>query len=66
MPVCHNIDVMHMEKNVSDAILSLLMHNAKSKDGVKARQYLEDIGIQSNLHTQLRGKKHIYPQLLIG
>lgn len=31
MPVRHNIDVMHVEKNVSDAILSLIMHNVKSK-----------------------------------
>lgn len=61
MPVRHNIDVMHVEKNVSDAILSILMHNAKSKDGVKARQDLEDIGIRRNLHTEVRGKKMYLP-----
>ena len=61
MPVRHNIDVMHVEKNVFDAILSLLMHNAKSKDGVKARQDLKNIGIRSNLRTQLRGKKTYLP-----
>lgn len=31
MLVRHNIDVMHVEKNVFVAILSLLMHNVKSK-----------------------------------
>ncbi|CAE6199549.1 unnamed protein product [Arabidopsis arenosa] len=61
MPVRHNIDIMHVEKNVSDAILSLLMHNAKSKDGLKARQDLEDIGIRKNLHAEQRGKKTYLP-----
>ncbi|KAG7568012.1 hypothetical protein ISN45_Aa04g008500 [Arabidopsis thaliana x Arabidopsis arenosa] len=36
LPVRHNIDVMHVEKNVSDAILSILMQSAKSKDGYLA------------------------------
>ncbi|XP_010451613.1 PREDICTED: uncharacterized protein LOC104733759 [Camelina sativa] len=31
--VRHNIDVMHVEKNMSDALLSILMHSGKSKDG---------------------------------
>ena len=41
MPVRHNIDVMHVEKNVSDALLSILMHSTKSKDGLKARKDLD-------------------------
>ncbi|XP_013646143.2 uncharacterized protein LOC106350852 [Brassica napus] len=61
MPVRHNIDVMHVEKNVSDALLSILMHSAKSKDGLKARKDLEEMGIRSNLHTQARGKKTYLP-----
>lgn len=61
MPVRHNIDVMHVEKNVSDALLSLLMHSVKSKDGLKARKDLEDIGIRSNLHAQIRGKRTYLP-----
>ncbi|XP_013729011.2 uncharacterized protein LOC106432716 [Brassica napus] len=59
--VRHNIDVMHVEKNVSDAILSLLMQSAKSKDGLKAHHDLEDIGIQKNLDTQVRGKRNYLP-----
>ena len=54
----HNIDVMHVEKNVSDALLSILIHSGKSKDGLKARKNLEDMGIRSNLHTEIRGKRH--------
>ncbi|XP_013745892.1 uncharacterized protein LOC106448572 [Brassica napus] len=61
MPVRHNIDVMHVEKNVSDALLSILMHSGKSKDGLKARNDLEDMGIRSNLHTEVRGKKTYLP-----
>jgi len=52
---------MHVEKNVSDAILSLLMQSAKSKDGLKARKDLEDIGIRKHLHTEVRGKKTYLP-----
>ena len=61
MPVRHNIDVMHVEKNVSDALLSTLMGSAKSKDGLKARKDLEDMGIRSNLHTETRGKRIYLP-----
>ncbi|XP_013615160.1 PREDICTED: uncharacterized protein LOC106321444, partial [Brassica oleracea var. oleracea] len=61
LPVRHNIDVMHVEKNVSDAILSLLMQSAKSKDGLKSRKDLEDIGIRKHLHTEVRGKKTYLP-----
>lgn len=52
---------MHVEKNVSDTLLSILMHNAKSKDGLKARKDLEDMGIRSNLHAQIRGKRTYLP-----
>ncbi|XP_010412528.1 PREDICTED: uncharacterized protein LOC104698838 [Camelina sativa] len=61
LPVRHNIDVMHVEKNLSDAILSIMMNRAKSKDGVKARKDLEEMGIRRNLHTQTRGKKIYLP-----
>ncbi|XP_056847411.1 uncharacterized protein LOC108830966 [Raphanus sativus] len=61
MHVRHNIDVMHVEKNVSDAILSILMQSSKSKDGLKARKDLADIGIRSHLHTEVRGSKTYLP-----
>ena len=61
MHVRHNIDVMHVEKNVSDAILSTLIQSTKSKDGLNARQDLEDMGIRSNLHSQVQGKRKYLP-----
>ena len=63
MHVRHNIDVMHVEKNVSDAILSTLIQSTKSKDGLNARQDLEDMGIRSNLHSQVRGKRKYLPPI---
>ena len=63
MHVRHNIDVMHVEKNVSDVILSTLIQSTKSKDGLKARQDLEDMGIRSNLHSQVRGKRKYLPPI---
>ncbi|XP_010489845.1 PREDICTED: uncharacterized protein LOC104767530 [Camelina sativa] len=38
MPVRHNIDVMHVEKNVSDSMLVMLMQSVKSKDGEKGKR----------------------------
>jgi hypothetical protein len=33
----HNIDVMHTEKNIAEALWGTLMNTEKSKDNVKAR-----------------------------
>nr|GEZ07258.1 hypothetical protein [Tanacetum cinerariifolium] len=41
----HNLDIMHIEKNVLDAILNTLLMNDKSKDTAKARQDLQTLGI---------------------
>nr|XP_016434510.1 PREDICTED: uncharacterized protein LOC107760903 [Nicotiana tabacum] len=46
----HNLDVMHIEKNIFDNILySLLMDKDKSKDHVKARKDLKNMGIRLDL-----------------
>ncbi|XP_060182958.1 uncharacterized protein LOC132612901 [Lycium barbarum] len=46
----HNLDVMHIEKNVFDNIIySLLNDKEKSKDHVKARRDLQDMGIRHDL-----------------
>ncbi|GJX27926.1 zinc finger, PHD-type containing protein [Tanacetum coccineum] len=37
----HNLDVMHIEKNVLESILNTLLMNDKSKDTAKARQDLK-------------------------
>ncbi|XP_060210987.1 uncharacterized protein LOC132638006 [Lycium barbarum] len=46
----HNLDVMHIEKNVFDNVIySLLNDKHKSKDHVNARKDLQDMGIRRDL-----------------
>ena len=57
----HNLDVMHIEKNVCDNVLwTLLNIEGKGKDNLKSRLDLVDIGIRKALHPQQRNGKHIY------
>ncbi|XP_076938147.1 uncharacterized protein LOC143606177 [Bidens hawaiensis] len=58
----HNLDVMHVEKNVCESILGTLLMNDKSKDKNSAREDLEDMGIRKNLWlTTKKNKKVIKP-----
>ena len=55
LDVRHSIDVMHVEKNVCDSLISTLLHiPGKTKDGINARLDLVDMGIRERLHPQLR------------
>ena len=45
----HNLDVMHIEKNVFESVLNTLLMNDKSKDTVKARQDLKTLGVRKEL-----------------
>ncbi|PHU02210.1 hypothetical protein BC332_27461 [Capsicum chinense] len=49
-PLPNNLDIMHIEKNVFDNVLySMLNETRKSKDHVKARKNLQDMGIRPDL-----------------
>ncbi|KAH0687961.1 hypothetical protein KY284_018514, partial [Solanum tuberosum] len=49
----HNLDVMHIEKNIVDSILGTLLDiSGKKKDHKKARYDLRDMGIRKNLHPK--------------
>jgi len=49
----HNLDVIHIEKNICEAILGTFLDIAgKSKDSISARLDLEDMGIRKNLHLK--------------
>ncbi|XP_073313448.1 uncharacterized protein [Primulina huaijiensis] len=53
----HNIDVMHVEKNVCENIIgTLLNQKKKSKDGVNARKDLMHLKIREKLHPQEKGE----------
>lgn len=42
----HNLDVMHIEKNVVDNIIDTLLNiDNKSKDNLQARLHLKEIGL---------------------
>ena len=59
----HNLDVMHIEKNVMDNILGTVL-NLKdwTKDNYKARLDLVDMGIKSELHLRRKGDdKYMIP-----
>ncbi|WVZ05831.1 hypothetical protein V8G54_019177 [Vigna mungo] len=46
LDVRHCIDVMHVEKNVCDSVIGTLLNvKGKTKDGIKSRQDLADMGI---------------------
>jgi hypothetical protein len=53
----HNLDVMHVEKNVCESLLGTLLMNEKSKDTHKARQDLEKMGIRDKLWLTKKNNK---------
>ncbi|XP_042415329.1 uncharacterized protein LOC122004519 [Zingiber officinale] len=58
----HNLDAMHIEKNICDALVDTLFNiDEKSKDTFKARLDLQDMGIRSELHLKKVGDKFSKP-----
>lgn len=58
----HNLDVMHIEKNLLESVLyTLLNTEGKTKDGIKARLDLQELRLRSELHPQQRGTKTYLP-----
>ncbi|CAN6676733.1 unnamed protein product [Malus baccata var. baccata] len=57
----HNLDVMHIEKNCCENIMCTILGVAKkTKDNLKARRDLEEMGIRKPLHPQQRGSNKAY------
>ncbi|XP_024016362.1 uncharacterized protein LOC112089839 [Eutrema salsugineum] len=61
LPVRHNLDVIHVERNVAASIISTLLHCGNSKDGLNARKDLHVLGIRKELHPKARGKRTYLP-----
>lgn len=59
----HNLDVMHIEKNVCDNLIGTLLNfDGKSKDNLKARFDLKDMNIRKEFHPQMGpNNKWTYP-----
>uniref|UniRef100_A0A2N9GFA6 Transposase-associated domain-containing protein n=1 Tax=Fagus sylvatica TaxID=28930 RepID=A0A2N9GFA6_FAGSY len=58
----HNLEVMHIEKNVCDNVIgSVLDIQGKTKDSLYARLDLQEMGIRKELHPKLVDGKNILP-----
>ncbi|XP_076925790.1 uncharacterized protein LOC143588750, partial [Bidens hawaiensis] len=50
LQVRHCLDVMHIEKNVCDSLIGLLLNiPGKTKDGIEARRDMQEMGIREEL-----------------
>lgn len=58
----HNLDVMHIEKNICDSVLGTIMNiQGKTKDTLKSRHDLKDLGLRPTLHPIKVGDKWKMP-----
>ncbi|WVZ18489.1 hypothetical protein V8G54_005811 [Vigna mungo] len=56
----HNLDFMHIEKNVFDNLIyTLLNEKPKSKDNLNARKDLKEMGIRQDLWPDDNGRYHL-------
>ena len=56
----HNLDVMHIEKNICDSIIGTLLNiPGKNKDSISARMDLVDMGVWTELAPRV-GEKRTY------
>lgn len=63
----HNLDVMHIEKNVCENIIQTILNiDGKSKDNLQSRLDLVHMGIRRDLHPQVlpNGKYWLPPTIL--
>lgn len=57
----HNLDVMHIEKNICESVVGTLIDTKqKSKDTLNARLDLQELGIRKDLHPHKEGNKYVY------
>ena len=62
LKVRHNMDIMHVIKNVSESLTGTLFNiKGKTKDTWKSRQDLMDLGLKKSLHLQPRGESFMIP-----
>nr|ABA99172.2 transposon protein, putative, CACTA, En/Spm sub-class [Oryza sativa Japonica Group] len=63
LEVHHYIDLMHVEKNVCESLMGLLLNPGTTKDGLNARRDLEEMGVRSELHpiTTESGRVYLPP-----
>ncbi|XP_060213848.1 uncharacterized protein LOC132641015 [Lycium barbarum] len=58
----HNLDVMHIEKNISESVIGTLLDiEGKTKDTLKSRLDIQEMRIKKPLHPIKSGDKYILP-----
>jgi hypothetical protein len=58
----HNLDMMHIEKNVCESIIGTLLDlDGKSKDGLNSRRDLQEMRIRNDLHPREQGNRFYLP-----
>ena len=63
--VRHNLDVMHIEKNICESLLGTLLElQGKCKDSEKARLDMQHLGIRPDQHPVLEKGKYTLPPAL--
>ncbi|XP_076886075.1 uncharacterized protein LOC143535814 [Bidens hawaiensis] len=62
LEVRHCLDVMHIEKNVCDSLLGLLLNiPGKTKDGIRVRRDMQEMGIRKELAPVEKGNRIFLP-----
>ena len=60
--VHHNLDVMHIEKNVCESIIGTLLNiQGKTKDGLTTHLDLMEMGLRSELEPRFEQKRTYLP-----
>ena len=58
----HNLDLMHIERNVAENVISTLLEiEGKTKDGIRARADFVKLGIRHDLHPRADGARTKLP-----
>jgi hypothetical protein len=61
----HNLDVMHIEKNICESILGTLLEiDGKCKDSEKARLDMQHLGMRKDQHLVMENNKYTMPPAL--
>ncbi|XP_045083551.2 uncharacterized protein [Aegilops tauschii subsp. strangulata] len=59
----HNLDVMHIEKNICENLIGTILNmEGKTKDTLNARLDLQDLNIKEELHLRKDGNSYEMPQ----
>jgi hypothetical protein len=62
LKVRHNLDIMHIEKNICERLMAIILNIPKNtKDTIKARIDLKDLGIKKELQFRENGDSCLMP-----